>query len=90
MRPGWPQVAVQLEIYTLSVQCCSARPKPILPNPKTKQKGKVLMLDIYMQGEELVFEDRDEKETQVQTHPCQPQIWRALTWTVCCNDSTNP
>jgi hypothetical protein len=27
------------------VQCCSARPKSILQDPKTEQEGKVLMLD---------------------------------------------
>ena len=35
----------QLETCTQNVQCCSARPKSILPDPKTEQEGKVLMLD---------------------------------------------
>ena len=35
-------------LWTQNVQCCSARPKLILPNPKTKQESKVWMLDKLM------------------------------------------
>ena len=31
----------KLETCTQNVHCCSARPKPILPDPKTKQEGEV-------------------------------------------------
>ena len=31
----------QLETCTQNVQCCSAWSKPILPDPKIKQEGKV-------------------------------------------------
>ena len=42
-KPGWHQVVVQLgtNSWRQNVQCWLAQPKPILPDPKTKQEGKV-------------------------------------------------
>jgi hypothetical protein len=43
----------QLETCIQNVHYCSARPKPILPDPKTKQEGKVEMLDKSIQVKSL-------------------------------------